>query len=82
MDDLKTLRKEVDLLDDKIMKLLDERFNINKIIGIIKQEEHIDINDTSREAFILSKINQYKHKERINQVYQTIFQESKKLQGK
>lgn len=82
MDDLNTLRKQVDLLDDQIMKLLDERFNLNKIIGIVKQETHTNVFDPTRETFILNKAKPFKHYDKIKHVYLTIFEESKKLQGK
>jgi chorismate mutase len=82
MDDLNTLRKKIDELDEKIMKLLDERFTLNKIVGIVKQESKIAVNDTTREQFILNKTKNYKYTNKIQPVYLTIFEESKKLQGK
>ncbi len=82
MDDLNTLRKQVDLLDDQIMKLLDERFNLNKIIGIVKKDAHISVNDPTRETFILNKASSFKHNDKIKHVYLTIIEESKKLKGK
>ncbi len=80
MNNLSSLRNKIDLLDDKIMSLLNERFTISKQIGIIKQKTNTAILNKKREQDILNKISCYQNKKQITNVYNTILEESKKLQ--
>ena len=82
MKTIDDLRKEIDLLDDEIMSLLDKRYNITNKIGKLKQEENIVILDTNRESIVLNKTSKYSHSPQIESIYKTIMEESKKAQKK
>ena len=82
MDNIKKLRNEIDVLDNKIMELLETRFLIAKQIGVVKTQEKIDILDTNREETILLKTTKYSHSPQIKNIYKTIMTESKNIQRK
>ena len=74
------LRKEIDLIDDKLIKLLEQRFQITSKIGVKKREQKHSVFDPSRELEILEKIKTKDPliKEELESVYKAIFTESKK----
>lgn len=80
MDDLKQLRKDIDQLDDKIMNLLEERFDISIKVGNYKKAHKTPVLNSNRETEILNKINKHKHNNEIKNVYKTLLMESKSLQ--
>ena len=80
MDDLKTLRNEIDQLDDSIMKLLSKRFDLSIKVGNYKLLNNIQVTHDDREKRIISKISKYSHSPSIEHVYKTILQQSKSLQ--
>lgn len=82
MDQIKILRTRIDSLDDEIMELLQQRFNIVLAIGSAKSEQKKAILDSSREDFILDKASKYSHSPQIKTVYSSIMSEAKILQRK
>lgn len=80
MDDLNQLRTTIDELDNKIMALLDERFNISVKVGEYKKNNNTPVLNSNRETEILNKINRFKHSKEILNVYQSLLKESKTLQ--
>ncbi|MDD3192212.1 MAG: shikimate kinase [Bacilli bacterium] len=70
-------RNKIDMIDEKIMELLEERFTIVDAVGIDKQIKNLPIYDQNREEAILKKADSYLHEQAIKQVYQTIMQVSK-----
>lgn len=82
MDFISDLREEINSLDDKIMNLLNERFERSLVIGERKSKSSVSILDTNRETFILEKSFKHKHSPQIAAVYTTIMTESKNLQRK
>lgn len=66
------LRKQINKIDDKIISLLEKRFQIAKETKKFKK----NIKDKKREDQILEKINS----KYIQDVYKTIFKNSKKIQ--
>lgn len=74
------LRKEIDLIDDELISLLEKRFKITSKIGDAKRELNRAIFDPSRELEILEKIKTKDPliKEELESVYKAIFAESKK----
>lgn len=82
MATLDDLRKQIDQLDDEIMKLLDKRYNLTTEIGSVKARTNIEILDTSREQLILDKTSQFSHSPQLKEIYKTIMKESKSLQRK
>jgi monofunctional chorismate mutase len=82
MDKLLDARSQIDKIDDQIMELLDERFALSIQIGTIKKEIKSPILDSNREQKILEKTSKLSHSHTIRNVYKSIMDESKKLQGK
>ena len=53
---IKTLRGEIDAIDEKILSLLNKRISFVKKIGKLKEKKGIESFDPAREENILSKI--------------------------
>ncbi len=78
---IEELRKEIDLLDDEIIKILDERFKKTDQIGVLKKSSNKTILDNKREEEIINKIKEKtKNKEVISLIYKYIMDQSKKRQ--
>jgi len=82
MDKIDNLRQQIDSIDDKVMKLLNDRFELTNEIGRIKSKSKISVMDNNRENYIYNKIAKYSHFPSINNIYVTVLSESKKLQKK
>jgi monofunctional chorismate mutase len=74
--ELKNLRKEIDAIDDEIIKLLEKRFELISLIKKIKSENNLEVFDQERENEILNKISNANTKE----LYQELLRISKKIQ--
>lgn len=82
MKDIKTLRNEINTIDDDIMALLNQRFNIVRSIGALKHTNKASIEDNSRETLILDKASSFTYETEIKTIYKTVFIVSKNLQRK
>ena len=83
MESINTHRKQLNDIDNQIIKLLNKRFLISKEIGTIKKNNNIGITDGSREQEIYNNIssdNTISSNENIVNVYKQIITESKKIQ--
>ena len=84
MDEIKILRDKIDTIDNKIIKLLDERVMISKNIGKIKKYNNINIVCSNRENVIIDRLannsNVLSIKD-IEIIYNNIFNISKKYQS-
>jgi len=80
MDKIIKLRTRINDIDDQIMSLLSERYDISDQIGILKSNSKIDILDTNREEYVLNKIKKHEHSQQLELVYSTIMSESKNIQ--
>jgi chorismate mutase len=58
-DEITSLRKRIDAIDEQIMILLSKRINISKEIGKTKKRLHKPILDTNREKIIYNRIEEY-----------------------
>lgn len=70
-------------IDEKISKLLNERFLIIEEIKKIKQKENIEITDLKREKEVISKNEKYVYEDYqkdFHKVYQMILKVSKDIQ--
>ncbi|MGA2681280.1 MAG: chorismate mutase [Candidatus Bathyarchaeia archaeon] len=56
MDELELYRKQVDQIDDLILKALTERVKICMAIGLVKKKRGIPIKDLSRENDVYRKV--------------------------
>jgi chorismate mutase len=81
---INNLRKEIDKIDQKLMILLLKRFSITREIGQIKASNRIDIDDSDREnqiiMYLSTKANSDLKKEDISDIFELIFNISKKNQ--
>jgi chorismate mutase len=69
---LEEIRKEIDVLDDQIIDLLEKRLNIAKQAKAFKKK----VKDCKREDEILQKIKS----KYIQNIYPAIFENSRKIQ--
>ena len=79
------LREKIDTIDNQIIELLDERFDVAKAIGEEKKKNNIQVLDSKREQVILDKVDSKaskEHAEYIKQIYIKIMEESKECQNK
>ena len=78
------LRKELDLIDKKILVLLEKRMDIIRKVGQLKLELSIPIEDIKREREIIKRLADYSHKKLSNKqlirIFQAVFQSSKNEQ--
>ncbi len=58
MEDLQTLRKRVDEIDEKILKALSERVEVCRQIGEVKKQQGLPVRDQSRETKVYSKVKE------------------------
>ena len=84
MNNLDKHRKEIDKIDDSIIELLEQRFNLVVEIGQYKKEHNLPIYDSKREEELinnlLNKIDNNELKENYKKIIQLILIESKNQQ--
>ncbi len=82
MKTLESLRAIIDELDQKIMRMLDERFKVCEEIGRLKASSSSPVLDEGREKAILQKIasSGLSYGGQIAGVYSRIMEESRSLQ--
>jgi chorismate mutase / prephenate dehydratase len=83
---LDNLRKQIDEMDARIVKLIGERIQITRQIGKEKMETGQPIEDKSREQVVLVKVKNLAQAENLNpdeveKIYQRIILASKDVQG-
>tara|TARA_Y100001970_G_C14202557_1_gene841981 strand:+ start:1073 stop:1342 length:270 start_codon:yes stop_codon:yes gene_type:complete len=80
------LRKELDLIDEKILILLEKRMDIVIKVGQLKSELEIPIEDIKREKEIIKRLTEHSHKKlsdkQLIRIFKTFFQLSKNEQKK
>ena len=85
---LDELREEIDILDRRIISLLEERFEVIREVSDWKKKMGIEIEDLSREQEILKKIEDFlkesgsEKRIYLERIYKVIFEESKEYQKK
>ena len=81
INDLDKLRIKINETDDKIVKLLLERFEIVKDVAVYKKANGIEILQTNREAEVLQNITDKtdnpEYKKYLTEIYETILKTSK-----
>jgi chorismate mutase/prephenate dehydratase len=83
---LEELRKQIDELDTRIIKLIAERMTVTQNIGKEKMESGKPIEDKAREQAVLQRVRGLAQAENLNpeeisKIYQRIFFASKEVQG-
>lgn len=80
MDKLTQYRKQLDELDQKLMELLEARFQVISEIKDHKAKHHLPVYDEKRETEILKKCESFSHHDAIKAVYNQILTVSKNIQ--
>lgn len=82
MSNLEKFRNDIDLLDHQIINLLDQRFNLTNQVGLFKQKNNLDIENTNRELEIIKQINKLEidNAKEVTEIYLHLFSVSKKGQ--
>ena len=79
-----TLREKIDSLDEEIIKLLKERMQISKKVGLLKEKLHIPIEDNIRENEIISRLTSKAggnlSEEQLIRIFTAVFKSSKQVQ--
>lgn len=71
----------VDIIDDKIISLIDRRIKLAKSIGALKSKEGLEVEVQAREREILGRIEQTAHnKDEIKEIFAHIFKICKRVQ--
>lgn len=82
--DLNKIRKEIDNIDEEIVKLLERRFDIVKNVATFKEAKKMEVKDSERERLVVEKnveiLENKKLSNLITRVYNVIFEESRNLQ--
>lgn len=80
MEDLETLRKEIDKINIELTKLLEKRFDLTNKVGEYKSENNISVENKNREKEILQSLPKGIYSQYINNIFETIFSQAKKEQ--
>ena len=79
-----TLRKQIDDLDEEIIRLLRTRMQISKKVGLLKEKLHIPIEDKMRENEIIERLTSKAGKnfseEQLIRIFTAVFKTSKQVQ--
>jgi len=81
---IKEFRQKINSIDNRIIKLLEERFLIAKEIGQIKFNSNNKILDAKREREIIDNLNiktKIISKESLSVIYKNIFKVSREMQS-
>jgi chorismate mutase len=54
-EQLATYRQQIDSIDQRLVQLIQERARVVQQVGVIKQEAHLPVTDTSREQVVIQK---------------------------
>ncbi|WP_081167510.1 chorismate mutase [Lactococcus garvieae] len=83
---LENIRKEIDLIDEQIIELLETRMSLVEKVIIAKEKENIRVLDPKREKYILEKIEKKienpHHESSIQSIYTEIMRCSRDYQEK
>lgn len=84
MEDLSTSRKKINELDQHLVKLLEERFNVVTEVNDYKRQHDLPILDAKREQQVLAKVagltNRSDLLPYLQEIYQEIMQRSREYQ--
>ena len=78
------LRKQIDDLDEEIIRLLKKRMRISKEVGKLKEELDIPVEDKNRENEIIDRLTKQTGKnlseEQLIRIFTAVFKSSKQVQ--
>ncbi|GLB47487.1 chorismate mutase [Philodulcilactobacillus myokoensis] len=77
-------RQQIDQIDQQIVELLEQRFQIGKSIGEYKKIHHLPILNTNREYQVLERINKIvrnkRNSKQIQRIFRTIMNQTKTIE--
>jgi chorismate mutase/prephenate dehydratase len=82
--ELESCRRKIDVIDDKLIKLLNDRVRLVKIVGEIKKKNNMEINQPEREKEVIERIkNQSKllKSRSIEAIWREIIKNCKIIEG-
>jgi chorismate mutase len=56
--ELQEIRKQIDDIDDRLLRLLAERFQLTHTVGLIKAKQNLNSFDSSREAEKITRLRE------------------------
>ncbi|MDA0687687.1 MAG: chorismate mutase [Proteobacteria bacterium] len=56
--ELQEIRKQIDEIDDRLLRLLAERFQLTHAVGVIKANQNLNSFDSSREAEKITRLRE------------------------
>tara|TARA_B100001093_G_C26624036_1_gene925955 strand:- start:534 stop:782 length:249 start_codon:yes stop_codon:yes gene_type:complete len=79
---LNNLRQKIDNIDLEIIRLLDQRMEVCKEVGVFKKENNLQITHANRELEIISNLSKCSSftKDEVTSLYEIIFKISKSKQ--
>lgn len=77
---LEKIREKIDFIDDQIINLLIQRYDLVLEVKTYKKAHQVPVLDTNRENEIISKLKQKKYHEQLENIFQNIMALSKDLQ--
>ena len=82
--DLESYRAQIDEIDEKLIKLLEQRMDVSCAISDYKTKEKLPTMDGGREQYKLyitaDKTGNPLYKEHMKRIFETIMEQSRKLQ--
>jgi len=73
--ELEKLRKEIDLIDKKIIALIEKRVDAARKIGAVKNGKGLPVSDPEREKEVLDKVAKSKlDKDFVKNIYKSIIE--------
>ncbi len=83
LEEIEELRRKIDVIDNKLVILINERATISKLIGDLKKKKNIAVIQKDREKIVFQNIENHSKiisKEDINKIWKVIIEVSKKIQ--
>jgi chorismate mutase len=79
-EQLATYRQQIDSIDHRLVDLIQERARVVQEVGVVKQEAHIPVTDSSREQVVIQKAEQLGKDgplppEAVGRIYQKLVEE-------
>lgn len=80
---LNKYREQIDKIDNDLIELLEQRFEITRQVGEYKKENNIEVLNSDRERAIVSKIEalNLECESQVNEIYLAILKTSKEQQS-
>ncbi len=84
MPELNEYRKRIDEIDEKLVKLIEDRMKVSKDIAVFKADAGIEVHDPGREMEKLASVESLTQKEynkkAIRDIFKQILNESREYQ--